>query len=54
MQSPLPQERAFSLQVHQLTKLFHLAAAYRHLKIQIFQTQNVGVVKPRFDLADLI
>ena len=34
------------LQVHELAELFYLAAAHRHLKIQILQTQNVGVVKP--------
>ncbi|VTP73528.1 Glucokinase [Leclercia adecarboxylata] len=33
----------FLLQVHQLAKLFHLAATHRHLKIQILQPQNIGV-----------
>jgi hypothetical protein len=42
------------LQVHQLAKLFHLAATHRHLKIQILQPQNIGVVKPWLDLADLM
>lgn len=40
--------------MHQLAKIFHLAATYRHLKIQILQPQNVGIVKPGLDLADLV
>lgn len=42
------------LQVHELAELFHSAAAYRHLKIQILQPQYIGVVKPGFDFADLV
>ena len=41
------------LQAHQLAKLFHLAAADRHFKLKIAQPQNVGIVEPGHDLADL-
>ena len=41
-------------QVHQLAKLFYLAAAHRHLEVEILQTQNIRVVKPGLDLADLV
>ena len=51
---PLSCGRGNALQVHELAELFHPAAAYRHLKIQILQPQNIGVVKPWLDLADLM
>ena len=51
---PLSCGRGNALQVHELAELFHPAAAYRHLKIQILQPQNIGVIKPGFDFADLV
>lgn len=41
------------LQPHQLAKFPHFAAADRHLKIQVAQFENIGVVEPGLDLADL-
>lgn len=51
---PLSCGRGNALQVHELAELFHPAAAYRHLEIQILQPQNIGVIKPGFDFADLV
>ena len=47
--SPVPE-----LEMHDLAKLFHLAAAHRHLKLQVAQAQNVGVIKPWLYLANFI
>ena len=42
------------LKAHQLPEFFYLAAADRDFKVQITEPQNIGIVKPRLDLADLV
>lgn len=40
------------LKAHQLPEFFYLAAAHWDFKVQITESQNIGVVKPRHDFAD--
>lgn len=40
--------------MHELAKLFHLAAAHRNLKLKVTKPQNIGVVEPWFDFANFV